>query len=112
MATEFVITAEQNPEKFTDVVAKSDAVKYSFDFRPWAQDNSAVESVSWSTESGQAAVSGAALTGGVATALLTFAEAGRSMVKVNATAEDGEIFTAWLDVLAREPNDCADDYGF
>lgn len=110
MPTQFTITAEKNPEILHDAVNEGSAVEYSFDFTPWAQDNSDVSAVTWTVDSGQATVSGAALANGIATALVTFAQSGGSLIKVKATGSGGEIIVANLNVLARDPVGCSEDY--
>lgn len=112
MATEFYVTAENIPKRYYDITNKGDAVTYSFDFTPWQEDNHAITSVTWTVEAGNVAVSGQALTSGVATALLTFSDAGRSLVSILATTatEKKKVF---LEVLARDQlQTFADDYGF
>jgi len=111
MTNSFVIRANGNPQKFTDVTFKGAAVTYSFDFAPWAEDNSTVTSVSWSVESGDASISGATLTGTMASALVTTPEAGRSVIKITATTGT-EKYVAYLDVLAKDLQCPVSDYGF
>lgn len=103
MATEFVITAENNPQVFKDVGFKDGAITYSFDFSPWAEENHNVTSVTWTVKSGTAAVSGQALTSNVATALVTFSDAGRSLIQVKA-ATSAETYVAYLDLLSKDPS--------
>jgi hypothetical protein len=112
MATEFILTAENNPEIFRDVTFKDAKKTYSFDFTPWAEDNHDVTTVTWTVQSGQAAVSGQALTSNVATALVTFSQAGRSLIQVKGATASNEVFIAHLDVVAKDPEAVfIDDYG-
>lgn len=101
MAQEFVITSIKNPQPLKDVAYKGDARTYSFDFAPWAEENHTVTSVAWEVVSGQAVVSGAALTGAVATALLTFSQEGGNLIKITATTSV-EKYVVYLDVLAKD----------
>ena len=111
MATEFVITADNNQEIYKDVTMKDGAKTYSFDFSPWAEDNNTVTTVTWTVKSGQAAVSGQALASNVATALVTFSQAGKSLIQIKgASATETQI--AYLDVIAKDPSaKYVDDYG-
>lgn len=110
MSTDFVVTARNNPNIFVDNVSKGDAVTYQFDFTPWQEDNSNITSVTWTVESGQAAVSGQALASGVASALLTFSEAGRNIISVLATTATQKK-KVWLDVISRDQDLIVNDYG-
>lgn len=107
----FVITAEGCPKVFQANAVINDAEKAEFDFSPWADDdnNDDVTAVSWSVESGTAAISGEALANNVASAVLTFSSAGRALIKAIATAGT-QTFVAYLDVLIRDPQVCANDY--
>ena len=111
MATEFVITAEDNPEIFRDNAFKSGATTYSFDFSPWAEDNNTVTTATWTLEAGQATISGEALSSNVATALVTFSQSGGALIKLVASSSS-EIYVTWLDVLAKDPKALTHrDYG-
>ena len=101
MSTDFVITSENNPELFRDTTSKGAAKTYSFDFTPWQEDNSSLSSAAWTTEAGQAAITGEALASGIATALITTTESGGSLIKLVATTAT-EIKVIWLDILAKD----------
>lgn len=111
MATEFIITAENNPQIFYDIAFKDGVKTYSFDFKPWAEENHDVTTVTWTVKSGQATVSGEALTSNVATALVTFSQAGRSLIQIKAATASNETFIAHLDILAKDPQAIVNDYG-
>ena len=112
MSTNFTITAKSNPELFKDVAMKDGVKTYSFDFKPWAEDNHDVTTVTWTVKSGQAAVSGAALSSNVATAKVTFSEAGGSLIQIKGATASNETYVAYLDVMAKDPNaNYANDYG-
>lgn len=111
MSTDFVVSAKSNPSKVSSNVCKGDAVTYEFDFTPWQEDNSTITSVTWTLESGSAAISNKVLTSGVATALVTFTDAGRNIISVLA-ATATEKKKVFLDVTARDQQLIADDYGF
>ena len=85
MSTAFVVTSKDNPRKFYDSVSKGDVVAYRFDFTPWQDDNDTITSVTWTLESGQASISGETLISGVADALVSFPQQGRSVISVLAT---------------------------
>ena len=81
------------------------------DFGVWAADNSAVTSVTWTTESGQAAISSASVTSSVATATLTTSQAGTSMLKAVATNGTKSI-AVYLKIVTKDPQTYAvTDYG-
>lgn len=103
MATEFTITAEKNPEIFRDVAMKDGKKTYSFDFKPWAEENHDVTTVTWTVKAGQVAISGAALTSNVATALATFSEEGGNLIQIKAATASNEVYVAYIDVLAKDP---------
>lgn len=110
MAKEFVVTSENNPDIFRDLDFKGGAKTYSLDFSQWAQENNTVTSATWTTESGQAAISGQALSNNVATALVTFSESGGSLIKI--IADSGtEKFVTFIDVVSKDPNRIVEDYG-
>ena len=111
MSTDFVVVSENNPQSFQHVSFKGAAVKYSFDFSPWADANATVTSVTWTVKAGSAVVSGAALASNVATALVTFGEAGGNMIQLKAETASNGIYIAYLDVLAKDWTSVATDYG-
>ena len=112
MASEFTLTAENNPEIFRDVAMKDGKKTYSFDFGPWAEDNHDITAVTWTVKAGQAAVSGQALTSNVATALVTFSQSGGSLIQVKAETASNEVYVAYLDVMAKDPEAAYNnDYG-
>lgn len=111
MATEFVITAKNNPEKFKDIVFKDSKSTYSFDFSPWADDNHDVTTVTWTVRSGNAAVSGQALTSSVATALVSFTETGHNLIQVKGATASNEVYVAYLDAYVKDPEVLTNDYG-
>lgn len=111
MSTKFVISSENNVQKFHDVTFKGGAVKYSFDFSPWADDNATVTAVTWTVKAGSATISGDALASNVATALVTFGNVGSTLIQVKATTTSNGIYVAYLDVLAKDPQTGTSDYG-
>lgn len=110
MAKDFVITAEHNPEVFRTVEMKDGADTYSLDFAPWAEDNNTVTGATWTVEAGQASISGEALASNVASALISFPQEGRSLIKID--AETGtESYVVFIRVMAKDPKTQHDDYG-
>ncbi len=112
MAQEYTITANNNIQLFRDVSFKSAAKTYQFDFSPWAEANNTVTSVTWETKTGNAGITGQALSSNIATALITFSEPGGNLIKL--TADTGtEIYVVYLDVFAKDPEQpTTNDYGF
>jgi hypothetical protein len=111
MTTSFIVTAKGAPDYFRDNVSKGDADTYSFDFTPWQEANHTITSATWTVESGNASVSGKVLASGVASALVTFTDPGRSLISILATTAT-EKKKAWLEVVAKDQSVCVDDYGF
>lgn len=112
MATEFTLTAENNPEIFRDIAMKDGKKTYSFDFKPWAEENHDITTVTWTVKAGQAAVSGQALASNVATALVTFSQEGGNLIQIKGATASNEVYIAYLDVLAKDPQAATvNDYG-
>jgi hypothetical protein len=101
LSKNFVITPSNNPQPIFDMVYKADAETYSIDFSPWCEQNHNLTSVTWVSQMGQAGISGAALVGNVASALVTFSEAGGNLIKITATTS-AEVHVVYLDVLAKD----------
>ena len=111
MSTKFYVTSEDNPDKLFSRVNKNDAVTYSFDFRPWQEDNHTITSVTWTLEAGNASLGTPSTTSGVSTCLVTFSNAGKSLISVKATTST-EVKKVFLAVLAKDELLAAtDDYG-
>ncbi len=113
MSMDFAVVAKGGKDIFTEHVSEGDAVTFNFDFTPWQEDNNTITGVTWTVESGDVAVSGETLTAGVASALLTFANAGKHLVSITA-ATGTETRKIWLEVCATDPQqvfDYGDDYG-
>lgn len=111
MATDFTVAASGNPQLFRDVGFKDGAIRYAFDFSPWEEDNGAVTSVTWTVKSGSATVSADTLSSSVARALVTFGDAGGSLIQIKAVTAANGTYVAYLDVLAKDPNGGTNDYG-
>ncbi len=73
-----------------------------------AQKSTSVSTADWSVESGSAAVSGEALSSNVATALITTANEGCSVIKIKSALADGQIINTYLKINTKEP-DCSGD---
>jgi len=109
MATKFTINANNNLQKLRDVAFIGSSTTYEFDFRPWGDDNNSVSSVTWETVSGDATVSNKTLTNQVASALITFPSARRSIIKITASSS-AEVYVLFLDILAKDFSEEFDDY--
>ena len=82
---------------------KGEANTASFDFSPWTDDNGAITSATWTVRSGNAAVSGEALASNLATAVITTASSGMSLIEIKgAGATNSKI--AVLEVYAVDPD--------
>ena len=91
-----------------EVFHKGDIKTLSIDYNPWADDNAAVSGVTWTIESGQATVVSNSLTANVASAVISTAESGNTMLK--AVATDGTNSKAfYIRILAKDPTYA---YGF
>ena len=107
---EYVITAENENKVFRDQTFKDEALTYSFDFSPWAEDNGTVTTVTWTVKSGSATVSGTALASNVATGVVTFGGTGSNLIQIKAT-NGTETKIVYLDALAKDPQSGTIDYG-
>jgi hypothetical protein len=107
----YYVGAERPQNLSPMLTMKGDVSTITLDFTVWADDNSAVTTVTWTTESGQAAVSSASVTSSVATATLTTSESGASMVKAVATNGSKSI-AVYLRVVTKDPQAyITTDYG-
>lgn len=91
--------------------SKADQEPVTVDFEPWAEDRGALASATWSVESGNATISNESLSGSVASAEITTAERGMSLIRVlgaNATYQKA----VWIRVSAEEPTQPTYDYGW
>ena len=110
MTTEIVVSAKNNVARHQVNVSLGDVEPCEIDFRPWQEDNATITSATWTVESGNVAISGEALVSGLASALLTFASAGRSMISVLATTASAKK-KVYLEVYAKDQRLETDDYG-
>ncbi len=111
MAKDFILPVKTRFDTFRDNVSINDAETYRFNCTAWEEDNSEITSATWTVEYGQVAVSGAVVSSGVVSALLTFNSSGRSLVSIllNTATQKKKI---WLEVYAKDkPNFAGDDYG-
>lgn len=91
---------------------KDDITTVTVDFSAWAEDNGAVTSATWTVKNGSATVASEALSSNVATAVVTTAQSGGSLIEVKgAGATNAKHFN--LRVLAKDPFVVpAYDYGY
>lgn len=106
----YFITADNNPRIFKDTDNKDSIKTYEFDFSSWEEDNSAVTSVTWEVQSGQASIGNEALASSVASAQITLSEVGGSVIKITA-ATGTQTYVTKLDILTKDPNRTVHDYG-
>lgn len=111
MTTRFNILAKKPVDTFADVVSLGDVVKYELDATGWQEDNSTITSAVWTVESGSASISNDAVASGVASALVTFSQAGKVLLSVllNTSSHKKKI---WLEINVKDRQLLADDYGF
>ena len=109
---QFVVTALDNPDRFTARESVGGADTYSVDFSPWAEDNSALTGATWTVESGTATVTGQALASNVASALVSFPQAGSVLLKLT-PATSGAVPLTWVQIAVRDPQAAAvKDHGY
>lgn len=107
---DYVITSENNPQIFKDANNKDAVITYQFDYAPWAEENNAVTTVTWTLKSGQATISGETLSSNVASAQIALDEIGSALYEVK--AETGtEKYVTFLDIFIRDQNRIVNDYG-
>jgi len=90
---------------------KGEVEPVTVDFSPWAEDNGTVSTVTWSVKAGSATISGQALASNSASAVITTASEGGSLIEVKGS---GATHTKILNlrVYARDPVQNTNDYGF
>ena len=81
----YTITDETRQPVKQLLTMKGDARTVTVNCAPWSDDNSAVTTATWSVESGQATISSESLASNVATAIITTATEGTSMLKLKIT---------------------------
>lgn len=110
MAKVFYISSGAKPDQYTDNVSIGDVVTYQFDLTPWQEANSTVTTVDWTNEAGQGSIADDALVSGVASANITFNQAGRNIITllINTATQKKKI---WLEVYVKDVDHYADDYG-
>lgn len=110
MSKNYVVAAKINPTRFSDKVSKGDAETYVVDFTPWQEDNSPVTTVTWTLESGSAGISNQSLVSGVASALISFNDAGTQVISVLANTGTQKK-KVWFEIFAHDLDFIANDYG-
>lgn len=112
MSVQFTLSSKTKLDTYKDSASIGDAITYSFDLTPWQEDNSNITSVSWSVEGGygNASISNESLVGGIASALITFNQRGKSLVaiQINSATQKKKV---WLEVNVKDLQIQADDYG-
>jgi hypothetical protein len=89
---------------------KGGAETINFDYTAWAEDNGTVTGVTVTVESGQAAISGEALTSNVKTFVVTTAQTGKTLLKLAAT--DGtNTDVKYLEIASKDYQLPSTDYG-
>lgn len=111
MTTEFAVTAKIVNDRFTDNVSKDNAEIYKFDFSSWSDDNDPVTNVLWTLEGGQATISSISFTDQIASALITFTEAGKQLISIKASTAAGSVRKLWLEIYVKDVKFMNDDYG-
>lgn len=106
----YTVTENKNVnDPLKDRVFIGDITEYEVDFSPWSEKYGTVTSVTWTVESGQAAVSGETLSSNVATANVSTSKEGKSLVRIKATT--GTLTKSfYLSILAYDPDEEFDDY--
>lgn len=110
MSTDFTVATKTRVDRFVDNVSIGDVVNYQFDFRPWQDDNATITSATVTSEYGNNGVSSVVNTSGVITFTATYNSAGKSLfsILVNTATVKKKV---WLEVLIRDKQNMADDYG-
>ena len=111
MSVSFTLTSKTRVDSFKDTVSIGDAVTYEFDCTPWQEDNNTISSATWTVESGNASISGQSLVSGVASALITFSQAGKALISLLLTTAT-EKKKIWLEIRCKDLQaPLGDDYG-
>lgn len=96
----FYVYPNKSDTTYVLLAREDEAQTVSFDWSAKAaSEGTSVSSVTWTVDSGNASVSGAAESSDVATALVTTSDTADSVILVKATMADGQIDVVRLDVL-------------
>lgn len=101
---QYVITSTGKPDYFEDRVSVGDVVNYELDFAPWLEGKGTIISDVWTVHAGSV---GVVDTG--TDALITFSNAGKSIVSCVVTTSTGEAKKIWL-ILNAIDRKGLDDY--
>lgn len=103
MKNRIEIKAFETQRVYKDAVILDDAKKYEFDFSVWAENNDEITSVAYEIEKGAATISDEALTDNIGSALITYSQTGRTLIKITAVTAEAIIYNLFLDVLVKDP---------
>lgn len=107
----YTITANRNRQKFGLLAFEDQAQTVRVDFSPWSDDNGSVSTVTWTVDSGNAAISNEDLSSNVAEAVITTSDIGNSLIKLEATAgNNNEV--VYILVHAKDFQAIHWDYGY
>lgn len=106
----YYVKANRNQQVRSLLAFKGESQTIEYNFLPWEEDNGSVSSVVWTVKSGDAAISNEALVSSVASAVITTANPGSSVISVTATSGDNVLVTT-LRVVAKDPENRINDYG-
>lgn len=97
------IRAYNNLYRFTDRVNINTVKSYELDFGAWCEDNGSLVTAVFTTNSGQASITSQSLTSNIATALITFNQIGRNLIKLVGTAASGQVYVVYIDIVVYDP---------
>lgn len=114
MTVEFTLATKTKVDAFKDSASIGDTIKYQFDCTPWQDDNDTITSVSWTNDgSGNASIASQTLVSGVASALVSFTQAGMTNLKITlTTATRTKVIWLQIKVIDRSRGYIGDDYQY
>lgn len=111
MPTNFTLTSKTRLDAFSDRVSIGDAKKYVIDCTPWQEDNDTIISSTWANDGGNAAVGAPNLVNGVIDCIITFSQAGKTLIGILLTTTTVKK-KLWLEVHCTDLQfGLYDDYG-
>lgn len=98
----FTVNNNRNRDIERVLAFEGQAQVVQFNLGPWEDVNGTVTAATWTLKSGSAGISGEALAGSVASALITTSSSGKSLITVTLTSGT-DIEILYLEVMAKDP---------
>ena len=114
MTVEFTLATKTKVDAFKGSASIGGTIKYQFDCTPWQDDNDTITAATWTNDgSSGATISSQTLTSGVASALVSFSQAGITSLKITlTTATRTKVIWLQIKVVDRSRGAPGDDYQY